>query len=303
MELINGRTRADWARYDGTHKIVAILLAILLAILWFIGKGPGSAATCCGAAAVATPPPAITATPTPAPTAAPVDIRIANESGKITLTGVVPDEAARKTLVDQATAAAGTGNVVDQLTVMKNAGMFAATAKLADLFGWVNGAPGNAVVAKANAITLLGTVPAEPDKQMRGEWAATMFSGARIDNQIVVKGAAPASSSTLIMPLAAKLYFETAKTDLPADADATIAQVIAFAKATPAARVSISGFHDPRGNKAMNEELAKNRAKSVKALVMKAGIAEDRINMQKPAETTGSGDNKEARRVEVSIEL
>jgi outer membrane protein OmpA-like peptidoglycan-associated protein len=294
MELINGRTRADWARYDGTHKIVAILLAILLAILWFMGKGPTSGAACCGATAVATAPPAAAPVPT---AASALDLRFANDNGKVTLTGVVADDATRKSIVDQATASFGAGNLVDQLKVIPNAAAIPFIAKLGDIFGWVKANAGNAMVAKDRSVTLLGSVPAEADKKLRGEWAAATFAGVTVDNQLVVKVAG------LAMPLPAKLYFETAKIDLPGDAGDLIAPVIAFAKANPEVRVAISGFHDPRGNKATNEELAKNRAKAVKELVMKAGIAENRIDMLKPAETTGTGDNKEARRVEVSIAL
>jgi outer membrane protein OmpA-like peptidoglycan-associated protein len=294
MELINGRTRADWARYDGTHKVVAILLAILLAILWFMGKGLTTGAACCGAASVATAPPPVAPIPTAASS---LDLRFTNDNGKVTLAGVVADDATRKSIVDQATASFGADNVIDQLKVIPNAAAIPFTAKLGDIFGWVKTNTGNAMVAKERTVTLLGSVPAEADKKGRGEWAANTFAGIAVDNQLVVKAAGQT------MPLPAKLYFETAKTDLPADASDLIAPVIAFAKANPEVRVAISGFHDPRGNKATNEELAKNRAKAVKALLMQAGIAENRIDMLKPAETTGSGYNKEARRVEVSIAL
>lgn len=76
--LINGRTPEQHAAWNRWHAIIAILLALLLLILWFMGRGPGFATaggTCCGVAAtqtaaVATPPPvaapAVPATP-PAP--------------------------------------------------------------------------------------------------------------------------------------------------------------------------------------------------------------------------------------------
>ena len=68
--LINGRTPEQHAAWNRWHSIIAILLAILLILLWFGGRGPGHATaggSCCGTAApetaaVATPPP-----PPPAP--------------------------------------------------------------------------------------------------------------------------------------------------------------------------------------------------------------------------------------------
>jgi cytochrome c oxidase subunit II len=65
--------------------------------------------------------------------------------------------------------------------------------------------------------------------------------------------------------------------------------------------VAISGFHDKTGSAEANAELAKNRAKSVREVLRASGLAEDRILMDKPQETTGGADDKEARRVEVSI--
>ncbi len=92
------------------------------------------------------------------------------------------------------------------------------------------------------------------------------------------------------------------KNDLPADAGDTLKSVLEYLKANAASKATISGFHDPSGDKAQNEELAKNRAKAVREALKAAGIEDDRIVMQKPQETTGSGDPAEARRVEVGIQ-
>jgi K(+)-stimulated pyrophosphate-energized sodium pump len=100
---------------------------------------------------------------------------------------------------------------------------------------------------------------------------------------------------------AAKVYFDLDKTALPKDVDATLAEVQAYLKANGDAKAKIAGFHDPSGNKAHNEDLAKNRAKAVKTEFTKLGVAEDRLVMEKPMETTGTGDAKEARRVEVTV--
>lgn len=68
--LINGRTPEQHAAWNRWHSIIAILLALLLVMLWFGGRGPGYAAaggSCCGATA---PEAAAVATPT---AAAPAD--------------------------------------------------------------------------------------------------------------------------------------------------------------------------------------------------------------------------------------
>ena len=99
----------------------------------------------------------------------------------------------------------------------------------------------------------------------------------------------------------AKLYFASGKAEVPGDGGAAIQAVVDFIKDNAKAKIAVSGFHDATGDKATNEELAKNRAVAVRDVLKAAGIGEDRIELRKPAETTGSGDNKEARRVEVSV--
>ena len=112
--------------------------------------------------------------------------------------------------------------------------------------------------------------------------------------------AEPAPAAAI--PPAAKLFFEVGKNDLPNDAGDTMKPIVEFLKANAASKAVISGYHDPTGDKAQNEELAKNRAKAVHEALKAAGIEEERIVMQKPQETAGSGNDAEARRVEVSIQ-
>jgi outer membrane protein OmpA-like peptidoglycan-associated protein len=100
---------------------------------------------------------------------------------------------------------------------------------------------------------------------------------------------------------AANLYFEVDRFDLPADAATTLAALVAFLKSNPAAVAVVSGYHDPTGNLEHNLELAKNRALAVRDFLVRQGIAQPRIDLAKPIETTGDGSLEEARRVEVSV--
>ncbi|MGE5320981.1 MAG: cytochrome-c oxidase, cbb3-type subunit III [Hyphomicrobiaceae bacterium] len=109
------------------------------------------------------------------------------------------------------------------------------------------------------------------------------------------EAAAPAS------PQVAKIYFDTGKAEMSAEATTALQPIIDFAKANPDARIAISGFHDTTGGAAANAELAQNRAKAVRDALTAAGIAEDRIELRKPEVTTGEGGPAEARRVEARI--
>jgi K(+)-stimulated pyrophosphate-energized sodium pump len=267
MSRLSVRSPDNWRAYDSANFWIAILLAIVLAFMWFTGRGPGSGVGggCCGAVVA---PAAVAKVATLASAAW-------NTDGKLTLTGVVKDAATKKAIFDNAVAKYGAGNVIDLMTIDANV---------------------------SSKVVLTGTVFSEDEKKARGDWAASLYGpSVTVDNQIVVQ-AAPVPVASGAKPPAVKIYFETAKTDIDAKDRDTVGNIIAYLKANPTAKGVISGFHDPRGDKAANEELSKNRAKSVRELLRAAGIDEARIVMQKPVETAGSGDLAEARRVELSVE-
>ena len=108
--------------------------------------------------------------------------------------------------------------------------------------------------------------------------------------------AAPAAE----MPLA-NYYFEVDQFALPVAREGSLEAVIEYLKANPTAVASVSGYHDPTGDAAHNEELARKRAQAVKDAMAAAGVPDSQIDMVKPIVTTGSGDMAEARRVEVAI--
>ena len=101
---------------------------------------------------------------------------------------------------------------------------------------------------------------------------------------------------------ALKVYFDSGKTEVAAGFADTAKAVVDHLKANATSKAVVTGFNDPTGNAAQNAELSKNRAKGVAAALKAAGIADDRVMLEKPADTTGSVlSNSEARRVEVTI--
>jgi outer membrane protein OmpA-like peptidoglycan-associated protein len=99
------------------------------------------------------------------------------------------------------------------------------------------------------------------------------------------------------------VYFDTASSDVTADFDGAAADIKAYADANPDARFDVSGYNDPRGDAAMNAELSKARAVKVAAALVALGIAANRIDLEKPPETTDTSATMEnARRVDVMVE-
>ena len=99
-----------------------------------------------------------------------------------------------------------------------------------------------------------------------------------------------------------KLYFDSGKADLPANAAEEVAKVIAKLQEDSSKIVLISGYHDETGGAAINAEVAKARAVAVKDALIAAGVPADKVAMRKPAVTLGGTDAAEARRVEVRVQ-
>jgi outer membrane protein OmpA-like peptidoglycan-associated protein len=96
-----------------------------------------------------------------------------------------------------------------------------------------------------------------------------------------------------------KFYFASGKSDLAKGANEALAEVVKGVKAGQ--KAVISGFHDSTGNLASNQELAKKRAISVRDTLIALGVPADSIELKKPENAKGTGDNAEARRVEVVL--
>lgn len=98
------------------------------------------------------------------------------------------------------------------------------------------------------------------------------------------------------------VYFETGGSEVSNDLAAASSVLRDYLAANPGARLSVSGFNDPTGNAALNAELSRNRAQNVAAALAAAGVPQASIDLDRPADTTGSNtDYAGARRVEVTI--
>jgi cytochrome c5 len=98
-----------------------------------------------------------------------------------------------------------------------------------------------------------------------------------------------------------KLFFASGSATLPTQAEAALAKLSQEVKAGGKS-VVISGFHDSRGSAQKNAELAKQRAFSVRDMLIAVGVAQYKITLKKPENTTGGGDAAQARRVEVAVQ-
>lgn len=113
--------------------------------------------------------------------------------------------------------------------------------------------------------------------------------------------AAPDQRPAVAVALPAKVYFEVGAAALGAAGQKLITEVSQAAN-SQGLMLAITGFTDRTGDPAKNIELAKQRALAVRDALISAGVPAGRISMRPPlaVETTGSGSDAEARRVEIS---
>jgi outer membrane protein OmpA-like peptidoglycan-associated protein len=132
-----------------------------------------------------------------------------------------------------------------------------------------------------------------------GEAPAAGAAAAAAPDAAAAQAAGSDDASVVVENGVVKFYFASGKSDLAPGAVEALADAIAAGKAGK--KLVISGFHDATGDPAKNAELAKQRALAVRDALKTAGVAESGIELKKPETATGSGNNAEARRVEVVV--
>ena len=100
------------------------------------------------------------------------------------------------------------------------------------------------------------------------------------------------------------LYFGIDTPVLEGEQAKGLDQLVASMIADKNAKARISGYHSASGDLAHNEELAKQRAFTVRDAMLAAGVPESQVILDKPAQTAANvaGEDPTARRVEVVIE-
>jgi outer membrane protein OmpA-like peptidoglycan-associated protein len=254
--------------YSRWTWIVALILALILLWMLLTGRGPSSA--CCGA-----------------PVAAPVEEVIA--AAPVVAAAATPTEAF------------GFSASCNDFTNTGDATNYAWVAKSADLKTILCNGEGLKAEGDDKHVVLTGLVDTDATRTKIGDDTQAFYGpDFTVDNQITVKVAAPVA--VMEAPPAAKLYFDTGKTNQPNDSNDKLASIVAWLQAHPESKAVVSGFHDPRGSQARNAQLAKGRAQSTYDALVAAGIDATRIEMREPASENGGSDLQEARRVEVSVE-
>jgi outer membrane protein OmpA-like peptidoglycan-associated protein len=140
-----------------------------------------------------------------------------------------------------------------------------------------------AVVATASVAAQVANMPATDVSAVSGAADAADAASVKVENGVV------------------KFFFASGKSEVAAGGNEALAEVV---KAIASGKKAVvSGFNDATGDAVKNAELSKARAFAVRDALKALGVAEDKIELKKPENTTAAaGSSAEARRVEVSIQ-
>ena len=92
--------------------------------------------------------------------------------------------------------------------------------------------------------------------------------------------------------IALYINFDTGRWDLKADGQATVKEIAAMLKSAPEMRITIEGHTDNVGQPAANKTLSENRAKSVMAAIVAAGIDAKRLSAAGLGQERPIADNR-----------
>jgi outer membrane protein OmpA-like peptidoglycan-associated protein len=225
------------ARYHWWSRVIAIALAILLILMWWMGYGPNGAnrVGCCGYQA-----PVAAALPVAAPAAAAAGTAsLAFENGKVTVKGEVGTDAEKQKLLADAASIYGAGNVIDAVTI-------------------------KAGLAAIGAVTLTGQVPSDAKKLADGAAALKAFAPAKVDNQLMVAAVDDGCAAALKAPVG----FATGSSQLSSEGKKALDAMAACLKNGG----TVVGHTDNVGKPASNLALSERRAKSVVAYLTGKGV-------------------------------
>jgi outer membrane protein OmpA-like peptidoglycan-associated protein len=169
-------------------------------------------------------------------------------------------------------------------TNLKTKAANAAGAASATTSGAAQAANTPATDGSTTAVAAAGATAAVSDAAMlNAAQAAADAASVKVENGVV------------------KFYFASGKAEVAAGGKEALADVV---KAVAGGKKAVvSGFNDATGDAAKNAELSKLRAFAVRDALKALGVAEDKIELKKPENTTAAaGSSAEARRVEVSIQ-
>lgn len=236
----------------------------------------------------------------------------------VTVTGDLPDDSAKATLLKVLNDALGPGvNIVDEIRIdpavdaldfAKARPVFSDSASIADF----------AVTVSSDTVTLAGTAASPNQKNTVAADAKRIWSNLNIVDSLAVSVPTASPSPTAAASCAnlqsaintlteGALTFESNLGSLTTSDEQVLTRVADKLKACPNAHATINGYADSTGNASLNVPLSDERAQIVAGFLEAHGVPADRLSTTgfgsaNPVAPNGTDDGRaQNRRVEIVI--
>jgi peptidoglycan-binding protein ArfA len=209
-------------------------------------------------------------------------LSLVRNGNDITLSGLLPDGAARAALLDALKGAFGPGvNLIDK-TDLKPGVNTPDPSSLGAVFKAAVPISGFNFRLDGDTVTLTGATPSDQVKAAVEDAVKAAWPNMKIANEIKVTapgvgGACANLAADVAALLRAPVNFDTDSYTLSASEQQELTQVADRLKACPNANVAVSGYTDDTGNDAINVPLSNNRAKAVVDFLVSDGVPRDHI--------------------------
>jgi OmpA-OmpF porin, OOP family len=264
--------------------LIPLLAALgVIGLIWYLfsGVSPTQVATA--------PAPVVSVPPAPVPSV-PAHLALSNDEGTITYSGAVNDEATRTSIIDSLKAVFGADKVKGNISVDANAGAAPWLVNLRTGLAYLK-APGAQADFSGDSVRVGGLIEnADRDRilnGLRGVFGAGLAYGALSDplGDLVSAATKKTQAALLALPKgfsAADLTgilnqsiinFATNSAAIPEDSRPLLQQAASAIKELPSGTViEVGGYTDNTGDPAANLQLSQQRADSVRAALIDAGV-------------------------------
>lgn len=243
-------------------------------------------------------------------------LSIVRSGNGFTLTGELPDEATKTSLLESLTQAMPGANIVDNLTVTPGVKGPEFSA-LGALFGSALEIPGFSSSLVGDTLTLAGNADSEDVKAAAEASAEATWPNVEMVNDIQVLAAsssvaAPGDQCATLQAdvtglLRTPISFATDGFTLTPESQRLVAQIADKVKPCPGVKVAVVGYTDDTGGDAINIPLSASRAKSVADELASDGIASDGVTSRGAGSANPVAGNDspagraQNRRVEITV--
>jgi OOP family OmpA-OmpF porin len=230
--------------------------------------------------------------------------------GKVTLNGVLPDQATRSSVVAEAKKSFGESNVIDLTSVSNNITAANWLSVLPKTFGAIKPLAKGSLQFNGGGVIIKADVPTEEDKAaLLRQVTASIGSNLRVNDQISVVAAPVTNLQNRLNDLLINrvIEFESADDTLTEKGKALLDEALPIIRGTKQGEIEIAGHTDSRGQPLFNQELSQARAEAVRDYLVAKGIDSNRLKpvgygASRPiADNSTTQGQKKNRRIEFSV--